>query len=342
MKKRHVLGTVQVSRKCNQDCVFCSAPNSDAELSFEEAKKTIDDLKKEDVTEVMFTGGEPTLRDDLPELIRYAKAQGFEEVSVQTNASRLHDEKLLKAYIKSGLDKFDISYHTNKKDIFPKLSRGDGDFDQFCRGVKNVEKYRIHAYFTTVINALNYRDLQDMVIFSEKNFPHIRHFSYNFVDPTNNAMKNKWIVPRLTDAKPHMLEAFQYILDRGMGFRIEFVPLCFLPGFEEYCSEVRREAFDEPSFTGLLEEGSINRRANYYSKPDVCSECELEPRCPGLNQNYINIHGDKELVPRLKKQDHIILQIDNRCNQKCAFCSVTCDNTTMPFSELKKSLITQS
>lgn len=352
-KEKHVLGSVQITRKCNQNCLFCSAPHSDIDLTIKDIEKRMLELKNSGSTEIMFTGGEPTLRDDIPRLISLAHKIGFKEVSIQTNGFRLHDESVLKSYISAGEFKFDISFHSFKKEIFEKITSGLGSFEKFIKGLNNVKKYNIPAYFTIVINSLNFRDLKNQVIFAEENFPSIKHFSFNFVDPSNNALENKWIIPRLSESKDFINDTFDYIIKKGMSFRIEFIPLCFLlPRFREYSSEFRRERFNEPSYTVSLNKEDINNskpfeRGNNYSKAPKCQSCQLNEECAGINPRYAGIYGVDEILPvnsnfDTGKEDsgkHAIIQVDNQCNHLCVFCSVSSkDKKEIDFNEVKQKI----
>ena len=62
---------------CNQKCVHCYAAgqalSDEKELSTEEWKKILDKCRASDIPQVTFTGGEPTMREDLFELITYAR-----------------------------------------------------------------------------------------------------------------------------------------------------------------------------------------------------------------------------------------------------------------------------
>ena len=63
--KKHNLGRVQITRDCNQNCVFCSAPPEGEELSLSEFKKKIYELKELGTTDLMLTGGETTIKYEL-------------------------------------------------------------------------------------------------------------------------------------------------------------------------------------------------------------------------------------------------------------------------------------
>ena len=65
--------------RCQNDCVHCYAggPHETPELSTEQWKTAIDKLSDVGVFILTFTGGEPTLREDLPELLLYAQNKGM-------------------------------------------------------------------------------------------------------------------------------------------------------------------------------------------------------------------------------------------------------------------------
>ena len=65
--------------RCQNDCIHCYAggPHETPELTTEQWKSAIDKLSDIGVFILTFTGGEPTLRDDLPELLLYAQNKGY-------------------------------------------------------------------------------------------------------------------------------------------------------------------------------------------------------------------------------------------------------------------------
>jgi len=59
------LGYIQLTRQCNQKCLFCSNPENEQVLDLDQIKDKIDQLIKDGYTGVILTGGEPTLNPDL-------------------------------------------------------------------------------------------------------------------------------------------------------------------------------------------------------------------------------------------------------------------------------------
>lgn len=79
------------TRRCNLRCRHCYSGSSshcaaDGEMTSKEAKAFIDDLAAFEVPVLLFSGGEPLLREDVPELVAYASEQGIRTV-VSTNGT---------------------------------------------------------------------------------------------------------------------------------------------------------------------------------------------------------------------------------------------------------------
>ena len=94
-----LLANIDLTNRCNLNCDFCFA-NARAcgfvyEPDFDEVVKMLQVLRDEKpvpAPAVQFSGGEPTMRDDLPEIIRKAKAMGFPQVQIATNGVRISKE----------------------------------------------------------------------------------------------------------------------------------------------------------------------------------------------------------------------------------------------------------
>jgi MoaA/NifB/PqqE/SkfB family radical SAM enzyme len=83
--RRPVMASWSITNRCNQACHYCTWPNENSkELDTAQAIGLIDDLAKSGVGLIVFTGGEPLLRKDLPDLIDSAKQKKL-IVGINTN-----------------------------------------------------------------------------------------------------------------------------------------------------------------------------------------------------------------------------------------------------------------
>lgn len=103
-----IQASVAVTQSCTSYCDYCDWWKYDQEdLSTNEAMRVIYQVSRLGVIHIGLSGGEPMLRSDLPELIKFAKGLGM-LVSVSTNGV-ISDEAIYKAIMKSGLDSLSFS-----------------------------------------------------------------------------------------------------------------------------------------------------------------------------------------------------------------------------------------
>lgn len=124
---------------CNQKCRFCYAAGQSksnvSELTTEEWKKVIDILRKANVPMVTFTGGEPTMREDLVSLIEYA--QWF-VTRLNTNGIKLTEE-LTTQLKNAGLDSVQVTLYSYDESIHNELVGCNG-FNDTVNGIRNAIK----------------------------------------------------------------------------------------------------------------------------------------------------------------------------------------------------------
>ncbi len=150
--------------KCNQKCSFCYAAgqsySSVRELSTEEWRSTIDKLKAANVPMITFTGGEPTLRADLPELVAYSK---WFVTRLNTNGIALTPE-LAAALADAELDSVQITLYSSDPDIHNSLVGGE-HFHKTANGIKNALSAGLDVSINTPLCRLNkdYLETLDML-----------------------------------------------------------------------------------------------------------------------------------------------------------------------------------
>ncbi|WP_276223685.1 radical SAM protein [Haloarcula halophila] len=88
------LAVVEVTDDCNLSCSYCFASSGPggAHRSTEEIEALLDTVEDAGGRPIQFSGGEPTVRDDLPALVERARNRGIDHVEVNTNGIRLATE----------------------------------------------------------------------------------------------------------------------------------------------------------------------------------------------------------------------------------------------------------
>lgn len=155
-----------ITYRCNSRCITCSTWKNEnpPELETDECKRIIDELAKNNVISLSFTGGEPLLRKDIYELISYAKDKGL-NVTMNSNAL-LINEKNVKKLCNTGIDIVYISIDGSNKHTHDKLRGRSGFFERTISSVNLIKlnrKKKPKIYFNTTINKYNVDEIYDIV-----------------------------------------------------------------------------------------------------------------------------------------------------------------------------------
>jgi len=142
--------------RCQNDCVHCYAggPHETAELATEQWKNVIDRLHQIGVFILTFTGGEPTLRDDLLELLQHAQNNGM-VTGLVTNGRRMKDKDYVKTLEKAGLDFVQVTLESHKAEIHDFMTGSKGSWKETVAGIKNVIPTHIYATTNTTLSKHN-------------------------------------------------------------------------------------------------------------------------------------------------------------------------------------------
>jgi len=142
--------------RCQNDCMHCYAggPHETPELDTQKWKLVIDRLYDIGVFIVTFTGGEPTLREDLPELLIYAQKKGM-VAGLITNGRRLKDEAYVEVLEKSGLDFAQITLESHKPEIHDKMTNSKGSWVETVAGIRNAVRSEIFVSTNTTLSKQN-------------------------------------------------------------------------------------------------------------------------------------------------------------------------------------------
>jgi len=142
--------------RCQNNCIHCYAggPHETDELSTDQWKRVIDKLHSIGVFILTFTGGEPTLREDLPELLLYAENRGA-VTGLITNGRRLKDKSYAEQLEKAGLDFVQVTLESHKPQIHDKMTAAKGSWKETLAGIKNALQTRVYVTTNTTLSKCN-------------------------------------------------------------------------------------------------------------------------------------------------------------------------------------------
>jgi uncharacterized radical SAM superfamily Fe-S cluster-containing enzyme len=184
--ERHIRGTccvlLEVTSRCDlSSCAFCFA-NSGREGSDPSVDELASQMKafvKRGSTFIQLSGGEPTIRDDLPDIVRAARGLGCKYVQLNTNGLRLsHDEKFVHSLAEAGLSFAFMQFDGTDDVVYEKL-RGVPMMDAKKQAIENCARHGIGVTLVpTIVREVNLGVIGEIIRFAVKNSPAVRgvHF----------------------------------------------------------------------------------------------------------------------------------------------------------------------
>jgi hypothetical protein len=184
-----VLANIDVTNRCNLSCEFCFA-NANVrgyvyEPTLEQIREMLRYLREErpvPTPAVQFSGGEPTVRDDIVEIVKMAKEMGFKQIQLATNGIILAKNKeLLKELREAGLSTIYLHFDGVSEDVDPHIEAKKRLLDN-CREVNQGI-----VLVPTIIRGFNDHQIGDIIRFAIKNVDVIRGVNFQPVAFTGAA-----------------------------------------------------------------------------------------------------------------------------------------------------------
>jgi len=163
-----VLSEIAATYRCNLRCRFCYAGcgcraggDGHREMASGEIRRVLDIIRRDaQVPSVSFTGGEPMLREDLPDLIAHARALGL-RANLITNGT-LADGRSVERLVRAGLNSAQVSLEGPNAEIHDRLTGVAGSFEQTIRGIAELRSAGVHVHTNTTLTALNRNEAEQM------------------------------------------------------------------------------------------------------------------------------------------------------------------------------------
>jgi uncharacterized radical SAM superfamily Fe-S cluster-containing enzyme len=316
-KSHTILSIIDVTNRCNLKCPICFANASAAgyvyQPSFEEICRMIDNLaanRPVSVKALQLSGGEPTLRDDLPDIISYAHSVGIHHVEVNTNGIRIaNDPSFLDRVMESYVSSFYLQFDGVTNEPY-KITRGLELLPTKLKAIDNL-KARGHdstILVVTLVRGVNDNQLGRIIDFAASNHDTIRCVNVQPVSITGRIDRNKLADYRITI--PDFMRLVEEQTD-GQVRRSDFYPVPAVVPFAKAVGALKGKRF--PEFTmhehcGMatfvfVEDGElvpITRYANVDAFMNAMSEVAA------LAQAGKKVRANMKMIESLK---HLMLKV---------------------------------
>jgi len=324
-----------LTRKCNLKCPHCyinATPQElRNELSTEEAKNLIDQICEVSRPLLILSGGEPLLRKDVFELVRYGTAKGL-KMGIGSNGSLIDDAAAMKLK-DAGVETVSISLDSHIPEQHDEFRGVVGSWEKAVKAIKALRENGVLVQVNTTVTQQNYDQIDDIMSLAEK--LGVENFHLFFLVPTGRGARLADISPakyegmiKTTFAKaakhklnvrPSCAPQFMRIAkDMGLDMR-QWIRGCIAGLY--YCrvypngditpcpylpiklGNIREKTFKEIWFNS----GMFKALRDFNALKGKCGECDYRALCGGcraraygLSSDFIDYCGDLHEPAELK------------------------------------------
>lgn len=291
---------LKVGFACNNHCHFCVQGDKRARFAPKPTEELREVLRRERarVGAVVFTGGEPTMRRDLPELVAYARELGYGTIQIQTNGRMFAHAGYARRLVACGATEFSPALHGHLPELHDHLTDAPGAFAQTVTGIRNLKALGQLVLTNTVVTRSNYRHLPEIARLLVS--LGVDQFQLAFVHPVGTAgAEFDAVVPRMELVAPYLAAALDVGLAAGRRVMTEAVPACVVPRHAACIAEgiIPRTAIYDAE--GTIADYTRYRQDEGKLKGPECPSCLHFAACEGPWREYPERFGWDELRPVL-------------------------------------------
>ncbi len=324
-----------LTRRCNLKCGHCyinaTSDELQGELDTEESKRLIDQIAEVSLPLLILSGGEPLLRKDVYELVRYGTHKGL-RMGLGSNGGLIDEEvaaKLKEAGVKTvsiSLDSSDPAQHDEFRGVA-------GSWKKAVKAIKALGKNGVLVQVNTTLTQQNYGQIDEIMSLAEE--IGVENFHLFFLVPTGRGARIADISPSMYEdmikgtfakthkhrlnVRPSCAPQFMRIAkDMGLDMR-QWIRGCIAGMY--YCriypngditpcpylpvklGNVRERTFKEiwfksPVFEALRDPNALKGKCGACEHRVVCGGCRA--RAYGLSGDFIDFCGDLHEPAELK------------------------------------------
>jgi sulfatase maturation enzyme AslB (radical SAM superfamily) len=256
--------------RCNNNCLYCPTLHKDSPPN--DFDHIISLLNEKDEDSVALYGGEPTLRNDLLEIIRTARGKGYRRIKLLTNGRSLSDFSFLEQVINAGCSLFEIELWDSNPQLHDHLTGVPGSIMETVRGLENLGGLADKKFVCMRIPVCNenYQDIENTVATS---------LSFGIDRIILSIQDHKLSFQSIL---PHIKNAINISIFNRIWIMTEGMPFCIMSGLEQHMGE---------TYYGWKTYGRIFKQHGY------CTGCVYKELCPGTDEGYLKHFGNKEFTP---------------------------------------------
>jgi cyclic pyranopterin phosphate synthase len=293
---------LSVDGRCNYNCIYCG-PFADGKkalgygtMSLEQIDKVSGLIKKNNL-HVQITGGEPSVREDLDEIVLALSSKGVEDIGISTNGSNIDKEYLMKM-VSCGLNEIHFHIPTLNQEAYEKVVGNTKKVDEIIN-LSLFSKERINVEYNTPITSLNIPTITDLLDFcwdNEINIKLIEEVSLSkdrIKEPEIEGVLDNWFNSRNISFKKTLREKkYGKIYETGRGVRFRIAPVT--PNLIEHIKGKPQDILLDGRFWIGGKDREFIYTSSYFLNPSKGTFEDLEKE---LNNTLLIYNNIKDGIP---------------------------------------------
>ncbi|HEU4390049.1 MAG TPA: radical SAM protein [Blastocatellia bacterium] len=291
--------TVHLTRRCNSRSRFCTTDPMGRDpdtLSLDEVDRFLGENAGKGFEAVSVIGGEPTVLQSLPEVLKLAKKYQYPVTQMFTNARRLARREYAEKIVGLGVSLFIVSLHGHTSEVHDWITEAPGSFEQALAGIANIKSLGQKVQTLSVVTRQNYRYLKELVqVLIEADVDLI---DLSGLCPGGLAILN-WrdLVVSYREIYPFLGEAIETAKSAHKEVILEGFPFCAVRPYEGLCVEHADTRKERMLFHGYtIEDYDTCLNTVHKLRVKQCDGCSVSHLCGGVYKQYFESYGDEEFT----------------------------------------------
>ncbi len=241
-KTTTILANIDVTNRCNQRCPVCFANASASGYLYEPSLEQIRDMlqmlrneKPVPCPSVQFAGGEPTMREDIVEIVKLAKELNFTQIQIATNGIKLAKSiKLCQELNKAGLNTVYLQFDGVTEQPYL-IHRGYNALPLKLKAIENCRISRLNSVclVPTLAKGVNDGEVGEIIRFAANNMDTVKGVNFQPVSFAGRIRREERMEKRITI--PHLLELIEEQTDGEISVN-DFYPVPFITPISHFAT----------------------------------------------------------------------------------------------------------
>lgn len=290
---------------CNNNCLQCSVGDNRFHYNERPSAEIVEEMKKNrsQYSHIEFTGGEPTMRRDLPELIALAQDLGYKQIGLSSNGRLFSYGRICKSLIAAGLNKVTFSLLGPDALIHDGLTRTPNSFRDTIQGINNARlSTGLKININTVVNKINLDHLKaigELILSLD-----LRDWYLLDLIPDGMAKKYYSLLRARFQDIAREFASLEEMSDRFQWMGWFDFPMCVVtPSFLErenvtfVNAQKRREAATQLGYGAkrMSRQKDGLYKDVHRTQIDICQQCKFYKSCGGIWKDYLALFGGREI-----------------------------------------------